>query len=76
MRIKPTAELCDGLLRRTTWPENFVVRAPGDAARSVYNLRLGAASDAETDHLLSAGGLVTGDFFLQDSLQPRLTSRQ
>lgn len=38
-------------------------------ARMVFNLRLAAASDAGTDHLMSVGGLVTGDFFLQNSLQ-------
>jgi hypothetical protein len=41
----------------------------GDPKRSVFNLRLTAASEAGADHLMSAGGLVTGDFFLQNSLQ-------
>ena len=41
----------------------------GDPKRSVFNLRLTAASEVGTDHLMSAGGFVTGDFFLQNSLQ-------
>jgi|GEM_PF-2856539 hypothetical protein len=41
----------------------------GDPKRSVFNLRLTAASEAGVDHLMSAGGFVTGDFSLQNSLQ-------
>ncbi len=48
----------------------------GDPTRSVYNLRLNVGTDAGFDHLLSAGGVVTGDFFLQTLLQGRQSPAQ
>ena len=55
----------DGAYHAVTVREPFM----GDAHRSVFNLRLKAASEEDCDHLMSAGGFVTGDFSLQNSLK-------
>jgi hypothetical protein len=55
----------DGVYHPVTVREPFT----GDAQRRVYNLRLAASSVGIPDHLFSAGGLVTGDFEMQNLLQ-------
>jgi hypothetical protein len=73
--LKPAryVELGDFVLGEDGVYHCVTVRQPftGDPARLVFNLRLTAASDTGTDHLMSVGGLVTGDFFLQNSLQSK-----
>jgi hypothetical protein len=46
------------------------IREPqeGDATRAVYNLRFESAAKSLRQHLLSAGGIVTGDFDAQNRL--------
>jgi hypothetical protein len=50
---------------------SVTVREPftGDANRYVYNLRLGEPTESLPNHLYSVGGLVGGDFFMQNMLQ-------
>jgi hypothetical protein len=55
----------DGAYHPVTVREPFT----GDAKRLVYNLRLAAATEGLPNHLFSAGGLVTGDFSMQNLLQ-------
>lgn len=55
----------DGAYHPVTVREPFT----GDAKRLVYNLRLAASTPGLPNHLFSAGGLVTGDYSMQNMLQ-------
>jgi hypothetical protein len=55
----------DGKLHRVT----IFRRLPLDKNQYVWNLLLDTDSEDEKDHLLVAGGIVTGDYFLQERLQ-------
>jgi hypothetical protein len=71
--LKPAraVQLEDEVLSEDGAYHSVTVRQPytGDPQRSVFNLRLSAASQAESDHMMVAGGIVTGDFFLQNALK-------
>jgi hypothetical protein len=54
-------------------PVNVLESQAGDPNRSVYNLRFKGSSDSR-QHMISANGIVAGDFFLQESIQPKQTS--
>jgi hypothetical protein len=54
-------------------PVTIVETRVGDPNRAVYNMRFKGSSDSR-QHMLSANGIVAGDFFLQESMQPKQTS--
>lgn len=59
----------------TYHPVTIVETRAGDPNRSVYNLRFKGSSDSR-QHMLSANGIVAGDFFLQEAMQPKQTSNR
>ena len=48
----------------------------GDPSRLVYNLKLDAPDEVGTAHLLSVGGIVAGDFSLQQDMRPEEISQR